>query len=85
VLAGLISDEDRKTANQIPGLGDLPVIGRLFGSHLDTSNKTEIVLLITPRIVRNIARRDVHLEEFASGTEGAIGAAPLGLRSSAPQ
>ncbi|MGH7603199.1 MAG: secretin N-terminal domain-containing protein [Gemmatimonadaceae bacterium] len=79
VLAGLISDEDRKSINQIPGLGDLPVIGRLFGSHSDTTTKTEIVLLITPRIIRNIARPDVRLEEFASGTEGAIGAAPLNL------
>jgi general secretion pathway protein D len=81
VLAGLISEEDRKTANQIPGLGDLPVIGRLFGSHLDTTNKTEIVLLITPRIVRNIARPDIRMEQFASGTEGAIGVPPLVLQS----
>jgi general secretion pathway protein D len=80
VLAGLISDEERKTANQIPGLGDLPVIGRLFGSHSDTATKTEIVLLITPRIVRNIARPEIRLEEFASGTEGAIGAPPLALQ-----
>lgn len=80
MLAGLISDEDRKTANQIPGLGDLPIVGRLFGSHLDTTAKTEIVLLITPRIVRNIARPDIRLEEFASGTEGAVGAPPLALQ-----
>jgi len=80
VLAGLISDEDRKTANQIPGLGELPIVGRLFGSHSDTKNKTEIVLLITPRIVRNIARPDIAMEEFASGTEAAIGAPALSLR-----
>jgi general secretion pathway protein D len=80
VLAGLISDEDRKTINQIPGLGELPVVGRLFGSHSDTTTKTEIVLLITPHIIRNIARPDVRFEEFASGTEGAIGAAPLSLQ-----
>jgi len=82
VLAGLISDEDRKTANQIPGLGDLPVLGRLFGTHRDTSNKTEIVLLITPRIVHNVARPNARLEEFASGTEGAIGAPSLSLQPS---
>jgi general secretion pathway protein D len=83
VLAGLISDEDRKTANQIPGLGELPVIGRLFGSHADTTARTEIVLLITPRIVRNIARPDVRFEEFASGTEGAIGSPALVLQPAA--
>src|SRR5262249_41618480 len=56
VLAGLISDEDRKSVTQVPGLGSIPVLGRLFGSHQDTFNKTEIVLLVTPRVVRNLAR-----------------------------
>lgn len=82
ILAGLISDEDRKTANQIPGLGNIPVVGRLFGSHQDTSNKTEIVLLITPRVLRNLSRPEVRYEEFVSGTEAAIGARPLSLSSS---
>ena len=77
MLAGLIADEDRKTAHQVPGLGSLPVVGRLFGSHSDTSTKTEIVLLITPRIVRGLARPEFRFEEFTSGTEAAIGAAPL--------
>ncbi len=81
VLAGLISDEDRKSANQVPGLGDIPVIGRLFGSHQDTANKTEIVLLMTPRVVRNLARPELRLEEFPGGTESAIGAPPLLLQS----
>jgi len=85
VLAGLISDEDRKTANQIPGIGDLPVVGRLFGSHLDTQNKTEIVLLITPRVLRNLARPELRFEEFPSGTEAAIGAPPLYLQRTAVQ
>lgn len=84
VLAGLISDEERKTVNQIPGLGDLPLAGRLFGSHLDNFNKTEIVLLITPRVLRNLVRPESRFEEFLGGTEMAIGAAPLQLSSAAP-
>lgn len=52
ILAGLISDEERQSVSKIPGLGDLPVIGRLFSSHRKSKNKTEIVLLITPRIIR---------------------------------
>jgi general secretion pathway protein D len=83
VLAGLISDEDRKSATQLPGLGSLPIIGRLFGSHQDTFNKTEIVLLITPRVLRNLARPELRFEEFASGTEASVGAPPLLLHSSA--
>ncbi len=81
ILAGLISDEDRKVANQVPGIGDLPVVGRLFGSHQDTVSKTEIVLLITPRVVRNLTRPELRFEEFSSGTEAAVGAAPLVLQS----
>ncbi len=81
VLAGLISDEDRKSASQLPALGSLPIIGRLFGSHQDTFNKTEIVLLITPRVLRNLARPELRFEEFPSGTEASVGAPPMVLRS----
>jgi general secretion pathway protein D len=84
VLAGLISDEDRKSAERVPGLGKLPVIGKLFSSTNDTSNRTEIVLLITPRVVRNLTRPDVRLEEFSGGTEASLGADPVGLPSVAP-
>ena len=83
MLAGLISDEDRKSASQVPGLGAIPILGRLFGSHQDTANKTEIVLLITPRVVRSLARPELRFEEFPGGTEAAIGAAPLLLQRSA--
>jgi general secretion pathway protein D len=75
MLAGLISDEERRSATKVPGLGDLPVIGRLFGSTNDTAGKTEIVLLITPRVVRNLARPEARFEEFLVGTEASIGGA----------
>lgn len=81
VLAGLISDEERKATNHLPGLGEIPVLGRAFGSHKDTSVKTEIILLITPRIVRNIHRPDYAQPTIASGTEAAVGAPPLTVRS----
>lgn len=73
VLAGLISDEDRSTASRIPGLGDLPLLGRLFSSQRDERSKTEIVLLITPRVLRSDSTRQPALTEFRSGTENAIG------------
>jgi len=57
ILAGLISDEDREAANKVPGLGSLPLLGRLFSNHNDSRNRTEIILLITPHLVRNL---DVH-------------------------
>ena len=73
VLAGLISDEDRSTASRVPGLGDLPLLGRLFSSQRDERSKTEIVLLITPRVLRSDATRLPALTEFRGGTENAIG------------
>lgn len=85
VLAGLISNEERNSANKLPGLGDLPLVGRLFSSHKDTRNKTEIVLLLTPRIVRNLARPSVAAPALASGTEAALGAPPLVLPPTAPR
>ncbi len=84
VLAGLINDEDRRSANKVPGLGDLPGIGRLFQRTNDTASRTEIVLLITPRVVRNLARPDARFEEFAAGTDGAIGADAMTLPQGAP-
>jgi len=73
ILAGLISDEDRKSANKVPGLGDFPLLGRLFSSHNDTKNKTEIVLLITPHVVRNITQPAAGKTKFYSGSEASIG------------
>lgn len=72
VLAGLINDEDRKTANKIPGLGDLPLVGRLFGSQTNDGSKTEIVLSITPHVLRNIPRPSATQAEFAIGTDSSM-------------
>ncbi len=69
VLAGLINDEDRKSASKVPGLGDLPIVGKLFGSSNNNNEKTEIVLSITPHLIRNIQRPDAALSEFRAGTE----------------
>lgn len=69
VLAGLINDDDRRSANKVPGLGDIPLVGRLFSSHLEEGKKTEIVLSITPRLVRDNLRPGLSVTEFDSGTE----------------
>ena len=68
----------------MPGLANLPVAGRLFQSKEDTANKSEIVMLITPRVVRNVERAPVNLEEFNSGTEAEVGGAALALPSIIP-
>jgi general secretion pathway protein D len=81
VLAGLINDEERTSAHRLPGLGDVPLLGRLFSSQRDSRSKTEIVLLVTPRVVRNVARPHLAAPTIPAGTESAVGTAPLSVRS----
>jgi general secretion pathway protein D len=84
LLAGLISNEERMSANRVPGVGDLPVVGRLFASQRDDNQRTEIVLSVTPRIVRNIRRPDVNQAEFWSGTENEVRSRPLAPAAARP-
>jgi general secretion pathway protein D len=84
ILAGLISDEDRRSAQRIPGLGDIPMLSRLFGSSLDNRSKTEVVLMITPRIVRNILRPEGVQAELPVGTDNYPGLPPLRIGRTAP-
>ena len=79
VLAGLINSDDRRAAAKVPYLGDFPILGRLFRSDNDQRARTEIVLLITPRIVRNLARPDTVSAQLSSGTEASPGSQPLRL------
>lgn len=74
ILAGLINDEESKNAAGLPWLHDLPVLGRLFGRTTNTHNKTEVVLLITPRVVRNLNQNQLSVAPMASGTEAQPGA-----------
>ncbi|HVY07907.1 MAG TPA: cohesin domain-containing protein [Burkholderiales bacterium] len=69
VLAGLINDQDTRNSSGVPGLGDIPVVGRLFRSQKDDSQKTEIVLLVTPHLVRNMNVPHATASEFLSGSE----------------
>ena len=83
MLAGLINNEDRKSVAGVPGVSELPVIGRLFGVHGDTTNKTEVVLLITPHVVRNLGLPDAATLTLDAGVDANPGAAAMRLRSAA--
>ena len=69
VLAGLINNEERSSGTKIPALGDLPILGRLFGTGHDENNRTDIMLSITPHLVRNLTRPAASASEFGAGTE----------------
>ncbi|MEG4997053.1 AMIN domain-containing protein [Microcoleus sp. B4-D4] len=51
ILSGIIRDEERVTANKIPILGDLPIIGSLFRSTTKANQRAELIVLLTPQIL----------------------------------
>jgi general secretion pathway protein D len=76
VLAGLINDNESASWSKVPGLSDIPGIGRIFSNDNSRHDKTEIVLLVTPRIVRNLATPET-ARMVPAGTENVVGSRPL--------
>ncbi len=52
-LGGLIKDKKNLTSSGIPWLSNIPILGFLFGSKSDVDERTELLILITPRVIRN--------------------------------
>jgi len=78
ILAGLIRDDERTELSGTPGLSDLPLIGRLFAIHHKESTQTDIVLTLTPHIVRILDLSENDLRPFRLGRDaGSSGAAEL--------
>jgi general secretion pathway protein D len=69
IIAGLIEDEDRTTVQKIPMFGDIPVMGRLFSSKSSDIIKTDILMSITPIIIRSQDIPEQNISEFWSGNE----------------
>ncbi len=81
VLAGLLSRQEAETGSGLPFLSSLPVLDRIFGTNKTEKSKTEIILLITPRVVRSLPIPASYITNFESGTEGSISTDPLRLRN----
>ena len=79
VLAGLLKDEQNNSSAGIPGLAAVPGVGRLFSNQTNTNGRSEIVLLITPRIVRAMPTPPAHVVEFSSGTADNASVRPMRL------
>ncbi|MEZ9876607.1 type II and III secretion system protein family protein [Vibrio breoganii] len=60
-IAGLLNENSRDIANEMPGIGDVPVLGNLFKSKQYVSGETELVILVTPRLATPIDRNKVTL------------------------
>lgn len=69
IIGGLIEDTKSKSKQKIWLLGDIPLIGSLLSSHNDRYDKSELVLAITPRIVRAVSIPDADVAAFWSGKE----------------
>ncbi|AET94732.1 Type II secretory pathway component HofQ (plasmid) [Burkholderia sp. YI23] len=72
MLAGLLQRNERSAGSGWPGLSRVPVFDRIFGTRADDQHQTELVLLLTPRIVRNQATPAGNVMQFNSGTETRI-------------
>jgi len=79
ILAGLIQRDRSHSNTGVPGLNELPLLNRLFGMAEDSDTRTEIVLLVTPHIVRSLDVPGIGQQEFLSGTEASAGASPIQL------
>ncbi len=77
IIGGLIKDEERKSHVRVPILGDIPILGKLFSSSDDGTIKTDILMSITPNIVRAMELPDKDSQNFWSGTEEAYDTKPL--------
>jgi pilus assembly protein CpaC len=59
VIAGLLDKQITESLSKIPGLGDIPILGKLFQSKTVSKNNSELLIIITPEIVRPIAAQQV--------------------------
>lgn len=64
VLAGLIQDKATRDRQAVPIIGGLPVVGNLFKNKTDTIRRTELLIAITPRIIKDAQKMDGIVQEF---------------------
>jgi general secretion pathway protein D len=76
MLAGLIRDDERRSLSGIPGLSDLPVIGRLFAHSQTSTQQTDIILTLTPHIIRVLDLSEADLRPFRVGRDAGTGPPP---------
>ena len=79
LLAGLIRDEERTKLDGIPGLSDLPIVGRLFAKNHKETRQTDVVLMLTPRIIRLLNLTENDLRPFRVGRDSGGGVYELPL------
>lgn len=71
-LGGLIRDRQSRGKAGVPGLSDIPIVGTLFGTKTNTSDRTELLVLITPHVVRNPEQADAITDELRQRLQSVI-------------
>ena len=80
VLGGILETERRDAETKVPWLGDVPVLGRLFKTTAKTDNKDELLIFVTPRILREGARTSTDQATIAGRIRGRLRAAVFVMR-----
>ncbi|MEO8722634.1 MAG: type II and III secretion system protein family protein [Sphingobium sp.] len=77
MIAGLLSNDSANNIDKVPGIGNIPILGSLFKSRKFQRNETELVIIVTPYLVKPVNASDIHLptDGFRNATElqGLIG------------
>lgn len=77
VIGGLIRNDSRENQKKVPYLGDIPILGRLFTNVDESKSKTDILITITPHIIKNFELPPESVQEFWSGTEHSFDTKPM--------
>lgn len=85
MLAGLIRDDERRVLEGVPGLSDIPLVGRLFAFNRKETQETDIVLTLTPRIIRVLELTEADLRPFRVPRDGAAPIIDLPLPPELPR
>jgi general secretion pathway protein D len=85
MLAGLIRDDERRVLEGIPGLIDIPVVGRLFAHSRTETTQTDIILTLTPHIIRVLDLTERDLRSFRVGRDSLAPLAELPLPFDLPR
>ncbi len=78
MIAGLLQNSAQSTVDQIPGVGDMPIIGNLFRSREFRRGETELVIVVTPYLVEPVNDRDIRLPTDGFGVPNAAAETILG-------
>ena len=85
MLAGLIRDDERRSLDGITGLSDIPILGRLFARNQKTATQTDIILTLTPHIIRVLDLSEADLRPFRVGRDSVSPLAEIPLPVEPPK